>query len=219
MSDIKLLKKVEKFGLAVTHFSRKGLPAQLHIGLVYQARGKGKLNLLHLAAHYDLRCAPIKNRYKCISSEYFDSDELDFFAESAARVWEKNESLNVPYGFRYKGASEFNGDLSFSNKAGAGLTCATFIMAFFSSLGFDIIDITDWQIRPDDVEWQKWIYDEIEGMLTKDEAAAMRVSIGEAFRYRPEEVAGSYAGFEGASLGFADAVVMGENFLLEYGPR
>ena len=177
------------------------------------------MNLLHLAAHYDLRCAPLKKRYRCISGDYFDADELDFFAESAARVWEQNESEGIPYGFRYKGASEFNGDLSYSNKAGAGLTCATFIMAFFSNLGFDIIDISGWKMRTDDADWQRWIYEEIEHLLSEEESTSMRESIGQAFRYRPEEVAGSYAGFEGAALGFNDAVVMGENFLLEYGPR
>ncbi|MFL8988459.1 hypothetical protein Q8X48_25015 [Pseudomonas sp. QLc11A] len=205
--------------MAVTHFPRKNLPAQLHVGIVYQGRGKGKLNLLHLAAHYDLRCAPIKNRYKCVPSDYFDSDELDFFAETAARVWEKNEHEGIPYGFRYTGASEFNGDLSFANKAGAGLTCATFIMAFFSSRGYDIIDVSGWKNRTDDTEWQKWVYEEIEHLLSEEEATSMRDSIGQAFRYRPEEVVGSYAGFEGVPLGFSDAVVMGENFLLDYGPR
>lgn len=218
MSNHNLIGKIDTFGLAITHFRRKSAPAQLHVGMVFKERVKGKLNLLHLAAHYDLRCDPLKKKYKCILSEYFDADELDFFAETAARVWEKNEVNKIPYGFRYSGASDFNGDLSFKDSPGAGLTCATFILAFFSALGYEIVDIADWELRPDDAKWQSQIYGDLRESLTPEESSKMKTSIGEAFRYRPEEVAGSYGGYEGMSLGFKDAVVMGENLLLEYGP-
>jgi hypothetical protein len=163
-----------------------------------------------------LRCEPIKNSYKCIPSSYFEDDDLQIFAETASRIWDKNAGKGIPYGFFYTGASVFNGDLTFKDQEGAGLTCATFLLAFFAELGYDLIDIEGWQPREDDTQWQTFILSQLSGALGEEKAKTMEASIGVAFRFRPEEVTGSYSGYEGAPLDFNDAVVMGENLILEY---
>lgn len=218
MSEYNLIGEVGIFGVALAQYNTNlaAMPFQRHAAIVFREKGKEKLNILHLATHYDLRCESITNRFKCVPGDYFDDDNLQILAEAASRVWDKNKEKGIPYGFTYTGASTFNGDLKFKDQEGAGLTCATFLLAFFSELGHDIIDIESWQARADDAAWQKYIYDQLSGALGEEKAKLMESSIGVAYRFRPEEVVGSYGGFEGDPLEFNDAVVMGENLLLEY---
>ncbi len=131
-------------------------------------------------------------------------------------MWDQNKEKSIPYGFIYSGASVFNGDLKFKDQEGAGLTCATFLLAFFSELGHDLIDIESWQSREDDETWQKYILSQLSSALGEAKSKLMESDIGVAYRFRPEEVVGSYGGFEGDALDFNDAVVMGENLILEY---
>lgn len=218
MLENTIIGNVEMFGVALAQFHTNvpAMPIQRHAALVFREKDKEKLNILHLASHYDLRCEPIKKKYKCIPSAYFEDDDLQIFAETASRMWDKNQEKGIPYGFVYTGASVFNGDLSFKDQVGAGLTCATFLLAFFNELGYDLIDIEDWKSREDDTQWQAYIHSQLTDALGEEKAKAMESSIGVAFRFRPEEVTGSYSGFEGEPLDFNDAVVMGENLVLEY---
>lgn len=206
------------FGVALAQFNTGSatMPVQRHAAIVFREKDKEKLNMLHLATHYDLRCEPLTNKYKCVPGSYFNDEDLQILAETASRMWDQNKEKGIPYGFVYNGASVFNGDLKFKDQEGAGLTCATFLLAFFSELGHDLINIEGWQSREDDEAWQKYILAQLSGALGEVKSKLMGASIGVAYRFRPEEVVGSYGGFEGDPLDFNDAVVMGENLILEY---
>lgn len=216
--EYNLIGDVGIFGVAFAQFNtgNADMPIQRHAAIVFREKDKDKLNMLHLASHYDLKCQPLGKNYKCVPGSYFNDEELQILSEAASRMWDQNKENGIPYGFTYSGASVFNGDLTFKDEGGAGLTCATFLLAFFSELGHDIIDIENWQSREDDVQWQKYIVSVFEKLLGKEVAKTLEVSMGGAYRYRPEEVVGSYGGFEGDPLDFNDAVVMGENMILEY---
>jgi hypothetical protein len=190
-------------------------PTQQHAAIVYQDRDLHYKSVLHLAWHNDLRSGPINNKYRCVPCEYFDSDELDFFAEQASRLYMQNKDSGIPYGFTYTGASVFNGDLRFFEVSGAGLTCATFLLGFFDAFGFQILDLESWEARPDDAEWQRNIYTDLEKELSPEQVESVKESIGSAFRYRPEEVVGCIGSFDSSPFEFADAVVIGENLMLE----
>ncbi|MGE1089835.1 hypothetical protein [Pseudomonas zeae] len=206
-----LLGEVKLFGAAILQ-TRK--PEQRHAAIVFRDRGKTNLSLLHLAWHFDLICEPYKPSYRCVPSNYFDEEELQLFAEQASRIYEENPK-GIPYGLGYTGASVFGGDLKFIDVPGAGLTCATFILGFFDSLGYDVLDLTTWQNRAEDVKWQTDIFGDLEAKLEKDAADHQKNVIGSAFRFRPEEVVGSFGIYEEDAIPYQDAVAVGAQLLAE----
>lgn len=211
MPDNQLLGSVTVFGVAITQITA----TQQHAAIVYKDRAINHMSVLHLASHYDLRNEPLKSRYKCVPCEYFDLDELEYFAEHASRIFAKNGESSIPYGFSYSGASVFNSDASFRDQAGAGLTCATFLLAFFEDLGYEILNIDSWKMRPEDIAWQLHIYSVLSSELSPDQVEEMKKAIGDACRYKPEEVVGSIGSYESVPFDFSDAVVIGENLMLE----
>lgn len=210
MAYSNLLGEIGIFGTAIYQVS----PEQRHAAIVFKDREKTHLSLLHLAWHYDLRCEPLRPAYRCVPASNFDEEELQLFAEQASRIYEQN-SAGIPYGMEYTGASVFGGDLRFLDAPGAGLTCATFILGFFESLGFEILDIDSWQARDDDGLWQSGIFADLEGSLSEEAAEKQKILIGSAFRFRPEEVVGGVGVFEEDPLCFEESLRAGGRLLNE----
>ncbi|MDM8191122.1 hypothetical protein EVS84_15160 [Pseudomonas koreensis] len=211
MPEVKLIGEVGLFGAAIlqTH-----IPEQRHAALVFKDRSKKHLSLLHLAWHYTLKCDPFNAPYRSVPNVHFDEEELEFFAEHASRLYDEN-TAGIPYGMEYTGASVFNGDLKFIDSPGAGLTCATFILGFFDSLGFDIIDLSTWQNRDDDTQWQSGIFASLEPRLSPERKESQKNLIGAAYRFRPEEVVGSFGVFKSVPIKFSEAVDVGQQLLDE----
>ncbi|MQT61980.1 hypothetical protein GHO42_02480 [Pseudomonas sp. FSL R10-0056] len=211
MPEVKLIGDVGLFGAAIL---QTPTPGQRHAALVFKDRSKKHLSLLHLAWHYTLKCDPLNAPYRSVPNLNFDEEELELFAEQASRLYDEN-TAGIPYGMEYTGASVFNGEMGFIDAPGAGLTCATFILGFFNSLGFDILDLSSWQSRDDDTLWQSNIYAALEPRLTAERKEAQKDLIGAAYRFRPEEVVGSFAIFESSPIDFSDAVTVGVKLLDE----
>lgn len=211
MSEGKLIGKVDLFGAAIYQTSN---PEQRHAAIVFKDRAKPNVSLLHLAWHYNLLSEPLKPGYRCVPMSSFDEEELQLFAEQASRIFEEN-TAGIPYGMEYTGAAVFGGDLKFLESPGAGLTCATFVLGFFATLGFEIIDVESWESRADDVVWQGNIYSMLEKNLEKDSALAQKDLIGKAFRFRPEEVIGSVGIYQDEPLDFAESTAVGARLLAE----
>ncbi|MCF5056872.1 hypothetical protein GIW54_05380 [Pseudomonas proteolytica] len=211
MPEVKLIGDVGLFGAAILQTSN---PEQRHAALVFKDRSKKQLSLLHLAWHYTLRCDQFKTPYRSVPSQHFDDEELELFAEHASRLYDEN-TAGIPYGMEYTGASVFNGDLEFIDSPGAGLTCATFILGFFNSLGFDILNLSSWQGRDDDTQWQSNIYAALAPDLAAERKEAQKSLIGAAYRFRPEEVVGSFGAFESTPIEFTEAVKLGVKLLDE----
>lgn len=212
MPESKLLGEIRVFGVSL--LSR---PGQQHAAIVFKEREKKSLSLLHLASHYDLRLEPWKPTYKCVPCQYFDDEELQYFAEHASKVYSENTE-GIPYGFEYVGASAFNGDAKFIDTAGAGLTCATFILAFFEDLGYEVFDLDSWSKSPQDAEWQNDIFGLLCRAMTPEKAAAQYHLIGDAVRYKPEEVVGAIGVFKSDPITFSDASALGAKLLAEVAP-
>lgn len=206
-----LIGDVDSFGVAILEVT----PEQRHAAIVFREQRAAGLSVLHLAWHYVLRVDPHTSKYRCVPCKYFDPEELDFFAEHAARIFDANKENGIPYGFGYTGGGVFNGDLSFIDKPGAGLTCATFLLAFFNNLGFEILDIQSWQNRPDDEQWQRNIFDHLRSHLDEVSAPTVECLIGQAYRYRPEEVVGAIGSYQDSPLSFTQAVSIGQQLLAE----
>ena len=206
-----MIGKVDLFGAAIF---QTGNPEQRHAAIVFKDRAKPNVSLLHLAWHYDLRSEPLQPGYRCVPMPSFDEEELQLFAEQASRIFEENSS-GIPYGMGYTGAAVFGGDLKYLESPGAGLTCATFLLGFFDTLGFEIIDVESWESRADDVVWQGSIYAVLERKLEKESALVQKDLIGNAFRFRPEEVVGSVGIYQNAPLDFGESTAVGVRLLSE----
>ncbi len=168
-----------------------------HVGVAYRGP-EGTEQFLHFCFHLDLEnedFAPSRSRYVCVVPNLHRA-ELVALAGFCRRVYRANARGVIPYNLAYEAGTMLDpdtGDLVIAEN-GTGMTCATFVVHLFRSLGIPIIDMTDWPAgRPGDRERQE----ELVRMLATHpspeymaHAARIRGQIG-CPRVRPEEVAGA----------------------------
>jgi hypothetical protein len=86
-----------------------------------------------------------------------------------------------------------------------GLTCATFVLGVFHSVGLPLIQYDTWpQRREGDEEWQRYIIEALKQTNASPEHIQLVESEIGAVRYRPEDVAGAGAA-EGIPTAFDTA--------------
>jgi hypothetical protein len=86
----------------------------------------------------------------------------------------------------------FDRRLGFVYGAGKlGLTCSSYILALFNSVGIDLVDYGDWPIRPGDDKWMEYCINRME--MPPEHAQMIRDEGTKIPRYKPLEVAGSAA--------------------------
>lgn len=194
---------------------------QRHVGFVIE--GEGGKELIHLGWHKML-LKWTEERYRAdigpfltLTCSYFteaEAEDLSSFVRSLFRRYQRS----MPYSIVTNGVGEFfnlSGDISVE-EAGTGLTCATFILSVFGVQGHFLLDEDSWEHRPDDSQWQTKIVECLrETGVEEKHVKAQEKYIGEAYRYRPEEVAGSANIFAGVPQKFCAAVAEGERVLAE----
>ncbi len=157
---------------------------QSHIGILYE-RAPGNINMCHLGWHYVFQNRKVNSSYYWMDCSCFDDPDESMFVRS--RLAAVNENTRIAYGFATDPHC-FDSDFNLPLKpVGWGLTCASFVLAVFEVLGFQLLDYNTWVIRDDDEAWQKEIIFKIVH-LDETQAQAMQLYIG-SFRFRPEEVA------------------------------
>ena len=200
---------VNIFGLAII-----GNRPQKHASLVYKDEGSGQLMLLHLATHNDLRCHPIRDPYYLVTCPYLEGEE-DYWAEIADRVRAENPA-GIPYGLKYSGDKHFSDAGKFLNSRGAGLTCATFVVAFLKDYGFSFLDLSSWQPRPASTKWQLWAFGNvINNTPDKDYVSTQAGLVGRVPRFAPEEVIASGHMYDGQLIKMTEAIQYGELLVRE----
>lgn len=188
-------------GIALKEISE----GQLHIGILYRANDVPP-TMCHLACHLDLKNEPARDDYfwadcEWLVNDYVNSKVIAAFLQKIA----VHKSI-ISYGIHHEG-HPFEPDGSFVGfpDDGMGLTCATFVIAVFHSIGFGIAVSETWQSRDDDAEWQAMI---VEGLKKihgpSQHINAVEEHIGVA-RFRPEEVAAAATSAD-PPLEFEDAV-------------
>ena len=190
-------------------------PRWHHAAIIFSEADGKDLRLLHLGGHYDFANDAYDPTYKMVLCPDFDELELQLLAEQARRMWKKT-GKRIAYNFDYDGSGAFDLDLSFLAADGRGLTCATFVLAFFVRYGHQIVDATSWKFRPEDRRWQQIIFDALKSKLSPEHAARMFDNIGAAARFRPEEVVGCVNRYEGEPIGFAQGAQHGLDFMTEF---
>lgn len=174
---------------------------QFHCGLSFDmANG---IHILHLKTHKKLFYDEDWSDFRCIIKPNIHPLRQDAIIPLCYLIRDKREDADgqVPYGFNYDEYAYYdlnNGTLNLGQHE-SGLTCATFVMTVFHSIGIDLIDINSWSKRPDDIDWEgriKHLFSDyklqVEMSAEHLEKLKMEVLSG-CPRYRPEEVAVSSA--------------------------
>jgi hypothetical protein len=164
---------------------------QNHCGIVY--RFGGRIKFCHLAWHHILENGdfPLDKRY------YFancgGADENHIVVAAKMELISRNVK-SIPYAIDYVGCGFHEKTFDFLPPPdGKGLTCATFIMLVFASLGFPLLDEDTWPDRADDAKWQQFIIAALEdtarqGAADPAHVEAVKRDVGKVKRFRPEEV-------------------------------
>jgi hypothetical protein len=181
-----------------------------HTGLLIKHEAATKM--LHFGWHKQLHFNDELEFFDTLcwlNFDYFspDNDPLGLNKEQlivwAYSVFEESKNFPIPYGINYFGDYFGLEDKRIHLTADTvGLTCATFLVAFFSGYGLDLIHYKEWPSRPDDATKQE----EIVSTMYKtgvpethiEKVAAEQVKA----RFLPEEITASSA-CTGLPAGFA----------------
>lgn len=202
--------KVETLGVAL----KETRPGYRHTGLVIYDRAKKAHRFLHLADHYSFRNEQLSPEYFIYPNETFSLGEIEYLAERAQKLWETN-GPKIAYGLDYDGKNVFDDQMKFLGADGMGLTCATFVLAFFAKCGFPLADVTSWLPRANDAFFQQAIFDYLKPRLDEDQLARAEKSVGTAPRFRPEEVTACFVNYNIGPTLFAEAQLWGLAVLKE----
>ncbi len=173
-------------GLAIKNIAGE----QNHCGLLYRL-DDGEVRMLHLAFHFDLRDEELRSDYWCAPAGLEVENQLVVAAFASAIA---NAKPNVPYGFDANGMvfDVVSGEL-LEAPAGRGLTCATFVLALFRTLGFEPLDEETWPMRDEDEHWQDQITQAMTHAGARQDHIDAVTDNGQSRRFRPEEVVGTSA--------------------------
>lgn len=196
-------------------------PGQLHVGILY-ALDAGEARFCHLAFHLLLRDEPATT-YPQMYWADAGLDEVNRQYVAANVTTLRLNRYNIPYGFDSSGACFKQGTLEFlPAPPGKGLTCATFILAYFNHMGFKLIADETWPNRPEDAAWQQQMitrvqeYCALHGLDCADHIEQLQVDVG-ARRIRPEESAAAVIAGALPPLDYAAARALADEILRDMG--
>ena len=187
-----------KIGVAIQYDKRHD---QMHCGIAFAQQDTQEI--IHLATHNWLTLDKNLNDFKCIIKPSMPNIIQESFVALCLAIKDviNNGNTQVPYGFLYDDYAiiENDGKLALTEKE-IGLTCATYVLTFFHSCGFDLVDIGNWPARDEDKPWYEGIvnlffrYKDRLG-ISSDHLSRLREQRNVP-RFRPEEVAVSSALFD-----------------------
>jgi hypothetical protein len=214
-----------------------GGDAPSHVGILH-GRSSGQIEFLHLAWHNRLKNEAPKDDFAWVVSGLPRERAMQVAAQ-CRRVVQRNRSGEVPYALRFR-HSRFRrtGELLLGCTE-SGLTCATFVLAVFGSVGIDLLELEQWHARPDDLMFQASVVaglrrtlEECQKKLSSDRFIAEHAELADrverleqhiiqvqdevgCVRYRPAEVAGSSA-LHDLPASFDDAVDAADRITAEF---
>lgn len=187
-----------------------------HCGVAYNIHDT--MRILHLATHKDIRVDKNWGHFliwvKPNLPSLIQEAMIPFFEVIEAKIQEG--AYHIPYGFKYENYSSFdrNGDLTLG-KGSKGLSCSTYVITLFHSLGINLVDIQNWPSRKEDLPWYaKIIMLFINNGMSNDLIESLNKEIG-APRFRPEETAVSSALMRGVPANYREIWAHGKD-LLDY---
>jgi hypothetical protein len=170
-------------------------PNQQHVGIAFIENDELTYSLAHLPFHH----RPLKGRL----TDYYYWVELRLSRarrlQIAARCREilASHPGGLPFAFTPPNdCFDKETGQSLLGPSGSGLTCATFVLAVFDSIGLPLVKWDTWPYRAKDILWQKRVVKALkERKAAGDSISHEHITAVEeqrdAVRCRPEEVAGS----------------------------
>lgn len=160
-----------------------------HTGICY--REGGKLWFLHLAEDRRLEHEAYDHSYACAVPK-IPVHRLPFFLRLCHAFRDPTRRPKPRYALRHPANARFviqgNNEVVLTS-GGNGLNCSTFVLVFFQSYGWPLVNLAGWQQRPEDADWHRRLVKWVEGSDPL-QARVIRSEIGCA-RVRPEETAGA----------------------------
>jgi hypothetical protein len=167
-------------------------PGFQHLGVILRDPEDDNLRFFHLAWHHTLREEPIDNRNDLLWGEI--PLPVERKEDLAVKAWlVRNSYLDnrIPYGFcAPNGFFDATTGRMILGPNQTGLTCATFVLALFHMAGVQLIDYASWEARPADVEFQRYVVQQLAGHADIEYINKVQGEV-DGFRYRPEEVMAS----------------------------
>ena len=198
-----------------------------HTGIIHHS--DGSLHSLDLRWNNDLGSKILTRDRPCVTPSLEPEETINVLSlcrliHSRMKDPDPLKQLRIPYAIRY-GGSRFhpsNADIDLGD--GYGLTCSTFVLCVFDSAFVPLIDLKDWQKRPDDAarinQYLNWLETGVGGYppASAEHIARFKVDIQrkDCLRVRPEEVAA--AGLFNDTVSFQDVVPAGEWILSQLQP-
>ncbi len=176
---------IRDVAVAITRYRR-----YYHACIFFKSAAQG-LQICEIGLTGDIACRkfkPSEHRRYGWAIPPIDEKKLEQISDLCEAV----DAKRVPYAFRYSRSTfAFPGGAFQAGDKTFGLTCATFVLAMFSTAGVELLDEASWQHRAEDYAWQD---DVLANLLPRpdlaipaDEIEANRQALP-CFRYRPEEV-------------------------------
>lgn len=174
---------------------------QFHCGLSFDL--KNGVHILHLKSHKRLYYNEDWGVFQCYIKPNIHPLRQEAIIPLCYLIRDKieDEDSQVPYGFNYDEYAFYDlgsGMLHLGSHE-SGLTCATFVMTLFHSIGIDLIDLSNWPKRPEDDDWEgrtKRLLSQykVQVNMSKEHLERLKYEVLTGCpRYRPEEVAVSSA--------------------------
>jgi hypothetical protein len=168
-----------------------------HTGILF--RMKGVLIIQDLLWHEKFRSKPADEMPHFVKLSLEPEQEHDVRMRCELihqRRNDRSKTYHTPYAFRYSNKNSINpgtGEIEFND--GIGVSCSTFVLAVFQSVGIPLVNINTWQAREGDVARHqallKKMREGIDGWAPP--APPEHIAIVEkevhCMRVRPEEVA------------------------------
>jgi hypothetical protein len=146
------------------------------------------VELLHLAWHHRLRNEAPNLDFAWVVSSLLPERAMQVAAQ-CRKIARKYEKHGIPYALKYQ-------DTRFARTAELllggtehGLTCATFVLAVFRAVGVELLELENWPARPDDLEFQAFVTDQLlqELQRLRRKIAALRSVPGQEARAEGHE--------------------------------
>ncbi|MFC1482300.1 hypothetical protein ACFL51_00690 [Myxococcota bacterium] len=182
--------EIETAAIAVVRFAEDWF----HAGVIYRPElESGELDephLLHLAFHYNLKCEPNPMDYSWVVPR-IPFERAIHIPALCDVVLRRYENGGLSYAVKYSGEMFDAETGDYLTDEGRGLTCATFVLALYQSLGLQLIETETWELRDDDIRWHRdIILPELRSRFAEETEhhSAVEAQLPCA-RFRPQEVA------------------------------
>lgn len=202
---------IESLAIAIAGSEVTGSERFRHLGIFFRPNG-GDLRLMHMGWHFGniLKNDIPDPEYCWVPCKNINPVVLDNIADWLDMIWRKNGPEFIYSILEYEENPFDDSGKLVKKDLGYGFTCSSFVLGMFEyAAQIRLVNRGSWESRQEDLAWKraaiKYQIDE-----TGDHIAAQEENIDIAFRYRPEEVAGSAAAYVDTPIEFDQAVKLGQ---------